>query len=172
MPSFVHTILVHRQALSRYILSMQYFVQTILVQRYFGPLISVFQVCSPNTVGTKTFWSMIHFVWLISIVQLYFVLFLSFMELFFHKLMFLSLLHFVQLCPASSYFRNSFTKPLNPCILIICSISQYSQHHHRPSAHTEHTFSLEVTDVITIMLVHQWPRPIFFDLICIDFHVW
>ena len=67
IPSFVHTIFVYRYSIPS-LFVMQYFVHTILVQRYFVPLVFVLQVFSPNTVGTITFWSMIHFVWLISIL--------------------------------------------------------------------------------------------------------
>ena len=96
---------------------MQYFVQTILVQRYFVPLIFVFQVFSPNTVGTLAF----------CLIDIHSPTILC--PIFFFYGAVLSQAHvsiLVSLCPASSYFRNSFTKPLNSHVLIICPTSQYS----------------------------------------------
>ena len=133
MPSFVHTILVHRHFVPLH------FVHAIFCPNNFSPkILCPFNFCLPSFFSkpsTLTFWSMIHFVWLISIVQL-----LCPISFFYRAV--LSQVHvsiLVSLCPDSSYFRNSFTKPLNSHVLIICPISQYSPHHHRPSAHTEHT---------------------------------
>ena len=131
---------------------MQYFVQTILVQRYFVPLI----FCLPSFFSKHSWYFNILVDDTFCLIDIYSPAILCPISFFYGAV--LSQAHvsiLVSLCPASSYFRNSFTKPLNSHVLIICPISQYSPHHHRPSAHTQHTFSLEVTDVITIMLGHQ-----------------
>ena len=129
MPSFVHTILVHRHFVPLH------FVHAIFCPNNFSPkilcaFIFVFQVFSTNTVGTLTF----------CLIDIYSPTIILCPISFFYGAV-LSQAHvsiLVSLCPASSYFRNSFTKPLNSHVFIICPISQYSPHH-RPSAHTEHT---------------------------------
>ena len=165
MPSLVHTILVQK-----HFVPLQ-FVHAIFCPPNFSPkILCPFNFCPP-TFFSKHSWYyniLVHYtffsVWYL--IQLYFVLLLYIMELFFYRL-YVSI--HVILCPAGSYFRNSFTKLLNSHVLIY-PISEV--HIIISSAHIEHTFSLEITDVTTIMLVHQWPRPIFFDLICMDLHFW
>ena len=168
MPTFVHTILVHRHFVHLH------FVRAIFCPNNFSPkILCPFNFCLPSFFSKHSWYFNILVDDTFCLIDIYSPTILCPISFFYGAV--LSQAHVsitVSLCPASSYFRNSFTKPLNSHVLIICPISQYSQHHHRPSAHAEHTFSLEVTDVITIMLVHQLPRPIFFDLICIDFHVW
>ena len=117
MPSFVHTILVHRH------FDPSHFVHAIFCPPNFSPKILcpfnfVLQLVSLDTVGTMTFWSMIHFVCLISSTTL---LCPIIMELFFHRL-YISI--HITLCPAGSDFSNSFAKPLNSHVHIICPISK------------------------------------------------
>ena len=146
MPSFVHTILVHR-----------HFVPLHFVHAIFRPkILCPFNFCLPSFFSKHSWYFNILVDDTFYPIDIYSPTILFPISFFYGAV--LSQAHvsiLVSLCPASSYFRNSFTKPLNSHVLIICPISQYSPHLHRPSAHTEHTFSLEVTDVITIMLVHQ-----------------
>ena len=157
MPSFVHTILVHR-----YFVPL-HFVHAIFCPNNFSPkILCPFNFCLPSFFSKHSWYFNILVDDTLCLIDIYYSPTILCPISFFYGAV-LSQAHvsiLVSLCPAISYFRNSFTKPLNSHIII-------------DPPHTQSTlFNLEVTDVITIMLVHQWPRPIFFDLICIDFHVW
>ena len=153
MPSFVHTILVHRHFVPLH------FVHAIFCPNNFSPkILCPFNFCLPSFFSKHSWYFNILVDDTFCLIDIYYSPTILCPISFSYGAV-LSQAHvsiLVSLCPASSYFRNSFNKLLNSHVLIIiCPISQYSPHHHRPSTHTEHTFSLEVTDVITIMMVHQ-----------------
>ena len=135
MPSFVHTILVHR-----------YFVPLHFVHAIFCPnnvspkILCPFNFCLPNFFSKQSWYFNILVDDTFCLIDVHSPAILGPISFFYGVV--LSQAHvstLVLLVSSSSYFRNSFTKPLNSHFLITCPISQYSPHHHRPSAHTEHT---------------------------------
>ena len=169
MPAFVHTILVHR-----YFVPL-HFVHAIFCPNIFSPkILCHFNFCLPSFFSKHSWYFNILVDEKFCLIDIYYSPIIILCPISFFYGAILSQAHvsiLVLLCPTSSYFRNSFTKPLFTCpykyvpFLSIVHIIIDPLHTHST------LFNLEVTDVITIMLVHQWPRPIFFDLICIDFHV-
>ena len=135
MPSFVHTILVHR------LFVPLHFVHAIFCPNNFSPkILCPFNLCLPSFFSKHSWYFNILVDDTFCLIDIYSPTILCPISFFYGAV--LSQAHvsiLVSLCPASSYFRNSFTKPLNSHVLIICPTSQYSPHHHRPSAHTEHT---------------------------------